>query len=95
MKRNKAAFALALLMGVIWLLSGTLLVLYADHCCTGVNCAICPTLTRCAEYLAGLCAVCALAGHLKREAIGYSSSLPESRGPLMWTLVCRKVELLI
>ena len=94
MKHNKGTAALALLMCAAFLLSGTLLVLHADHACHECTCAICPILARCMEIFLGVLAVFAATGFLGDIGIGRCYGPPENRTVPEWTLVQRKVKLL-
>lgn len=94
MKRNKLTMAIVLLLGVAWLLSGTLLVLHADHTCQETTCPICLILARSVETFLLAIAVLVAAGLLADMSAGRCYGPPENRFVPEWTLVQRKVKLL-
>jgi len=93
MKRNAPVKALAVLLCGVLLLSGTLLVLHADHACHPASCPVCMNLARDTDSF--LCLMAAFAGmglflSLHRQSL-YPSA--ENRYVPDWTLVRRKVKL--
>ena len=94
MKHSQWTIALAVLLCAVSLLSGTLLVLHADHVCCESACTVCPILARCMEIFLGVLAVFAAGSFLGDVGIGCCYGPPESRFVPEWTLVQRKVKLL-
>lgn len=93
MKHSKITVIVALLLCALLLLSGTLLVLHADHTCTGSTCAICPILARCMEIM--LCAAVLSVGNFMCIAESGRRYAPsENRFEVEWTPVRQKVKLL-
>jgi len=93
MKQRRIALALILLLCATALLSGTLLVLHADHACHPASCPVCMNLARDTDSF--LCLMAAFAGmglflSLHRQSL-YPSA--ENRYVPDWTLVRRKVKL--
>ncbi len=93
MKRRKIAWMLILLLCAMALLSGALLILYADHECRQVTCPVCIILARNTESFLSLLIASAsigLLGGLDKYCVYMS---PENRFIPDWTLVRRKVKL--
>ena len=93
MKNRKTAWLLVMLLCVTVVLSGTLLVLHADHACHPASCPVCMNLARDTDSF--LCLMAAFAGmglflSLHRQSL-YPSA--ENRYVPDWTLVRRKVKL--
>lgn len=94
MKQGKWKAVLAWIMCAAFLLSGTLLVLHADHACRESACTVCPILVRCMEIFLCVLAVFAAMGFSGDTGIGRCYGPPENRTVPEWTLVQRKVKLL-
>lgn len=94
MKHSKWAATLAIVLCAAALLSGTLLVLHADHACCGDSCRICPVLARCLDVILGMIAVISLTGILTSTGAGRQFRFLENRFVPDWTLVRLKVKLL-
>lgn len=94
MKRNALTMAIVLLLGITWLLSGTLLVLHADHTCQDMTCPICTIIARSAESFLLAITILVTAGLLTDMSAGHCYGPPENRFVPEWTLVQRKVKLL-
>ena len=94
MKNRKIAWLLAMLLCVAVVLSGTLLILHADHECSQTACPVCMVLMRSDESF--LCAVAMMAatGLCVDICHGFGFDPPENRFVPEWTPVRRKVKLL-
>ena len=93
MKQRRFALALALFLCAAALLSGTLLVLHAEHGCRAASCSVCAGLSRNDESF--LCLMTAFAGAGLMIALSKHClcALAENRYVPDWTLVRRKVKL--
>ena len=94
MKNRKIAWLLLLLLCATALLSGTLLILHADHVCHQTACPICTALTQSFESFLCLTAVTVTTGLYRDVSRSFGFGSPESRFIPDWTPVRRKVKLL-
>ena len=93
MKNRKIAWTLILLLCATTLLSGTLLILHADHGCHQTACPICTALARSVETFLRAAAMLASIGLYIDVSCKFGFEAPENRFVPDWTPVRRKVKL--
>lgn len=93
MKQRRVAIALILLLCATALLTGTLLILHADHVCHQIVCPICAILTRDTDPFMCLFIAFAGAGLLSASNMHYFYSPAEDQFVPVWTPIRRKVKL--
>lgn len=94
MKNRRIAWLLILLLCATAVLSGTLLILHADHSCHQTACPICTALTRSFESFLRAAAALALISLYTDLSRSFGFGLSENRFVPDWTPVRRKVKLL-
>ena len=94
MNKRKISAALAILLIISMVLSGTLLILLAEHECHDVICHTCLEIARRVEMLLGSIALLIAVGMFTAESCDHIFGPPEDRYVPDWTPVRRKVKLL-
>lgn len=94
MNCRRVSGALALMMILLTVISGTLLVLHAEHDCHEAKCPTCMVLARTVENLLSLTALAGSAWLFMIAVSSGNAAPPEDRLMPVWTPVRRKVKLL-